>query len=330
MKTFIIIDSSNMFHRARHVTHGNIDLKLGMSLHIMFNSIRKVWNDFESDHIIFAFEGKSWRRQYYAPYKANRDDKKSQLTPKEAEEDKLFWETYTELQTFITDSTNCTALRHPELEADDLIAGFIASHPDDKHIIISSDSDFYQLLAKNVMQYNGVTEKLITIDGIYDKNGSPELDKKTKEPIPPPNPEWILFEKCIRGDSSDNIFSAYPGVRTKGTKNKVGLIDAFNDRHDKGWSWNAIMKATWKDHNKIEHLVEDDYNRNRLLIDLNAQPDDIKIKIYETIWNTTSDPKKISQVGIKFMKFCGLYNLKTVGDYALQYATAFQSRYPYE
>ena len=25
----------------------------------------------------------------------------------------------------------------------------------------------------------------------------------------------------MRGDPSDNIFSAYPGVRTKGTKNKI-------------------------------------------------------------------------------------------------------------
>ena len=30
---------------------------------------------------------------------------------------------------------------------------------------------------------------------------------------------YLLFEKCIRGDTSDNVFSAYPGVRKKGTKN---------------------------------------------------------------------------------------------------------------
>ena len=40
----------------------------------------------------------------------------------------------------------------------------------------------------------------------------------------------MLFEKCMRGDTSDNVFSAYPGVRTKGTKNKVGLIEAYEDK----------------------------------------------------------------------------------------------------
>ena len=37
------------------------------------------------------------------------------------------------------------------------------------------------------------------------------------------DPEFVLFEKCVRGDSPDNIFSAYPGARLKGTKNKTGI-----------------------------------------------------------------------------------------------------------
>ena len=48
--------------------------------------------------------------------------------------------------------------------------------------------------------------------------------------------EWILFEKCIRGDTSDNIFSA-SGARKKGTKNKVGMME-FADKDAKGFNWN--------------------------------------------------------------------------------------------
>ena len=44
------------------------------------------------------------------------------------------------------------------------------------------------------------------------------------------DPEWLLFEKCMRGDTSDNVFSAYPGVRKKGTKNKVGLLKHIADQ----------------------------------------------------------------------------------------------------
>lgn len=330
MKTFILIDSNNLLNRAKFVTSGSIDIKLGMSLHIMFNSIKKVWNKFEGDHLVFAFEGKSWRKSFYKPYKANRAEKRALMTPKELEEEKLFFETFGKFQEFITDQTNCTVLQHSELEADDLIAGFIQSHPNDMHIIVSTDTDFYQLISANVMQYNGITDTLTTCEGIFDKDGLPVLDKKTNEPVGAPEPEWLLFEKCIRGDTSDNVFSAYPGVRTKGTKNKVGLLDAFADRHDKGWAWNNIMNATWKDHDDIEHTVHEDYNRNKILIDLEAQPDDIRVKIFETILERTSDIKIVSQVGIRLMKFCALYDLKNIGDYSEYYVKAFQTGYPYE
>ena len=33
-----------------------------------------------------------------------------------------------------------------------MIAMWIQQHPDDEHIIVSTDSDFYQLLAINVIQ----------------------------------------------------------------------------------------------------------------------------------------------------------------------------------
>ena len=41
----------------------------------------------------------------------------------------------------------------------------------------------------------------------------------------------------MRGDTSDNVFSAYPGVRKKGTRNKVGLLEAFTDKNTKGYNW---------------------------------------------------------------------------------------------
>jgi len=37
----------------------------------------------------------------------------------------------------------------------------------------------------------------------------------------------------MRGDATDNVFSAYPGVRKKGTRNKVGLVEAFEDKKKK-------------------------------------------------------------------------------------------------
>ena len=205
-------------------------------------------------------------------------------------------------------------MQHPDLEADDLIAGWIQSHPQDHHTIVSSDTDFHQLLADNVNQYNGIADELHTIKGIFDKKGAPVKDKKTKEPKTIPDPKWILFEKCMRGDTSDNVFSAYPGVRTKGTKNKVGLQEAFADRHARGWAWNNLMLQRWTDHNGEEHRVLDDYNRNRTLIDLTAQPDAIRQLIDTTVGS--AQPQRRAMVGAQFLKFCGRYELARLSENA--------------
>jgi hypothetical protein len=320
MKTYLLIDSANIFFRARHIVNGDSDLKLGMALHVTFNSIKKAWQDFKGDHVIFCLEGRSWRKDYYKPYKANRAETRAAMTVKEAEEDKLFWETFDKFKDFITDKTNCTVLQHPNLEADDLIAGFIQHHPENQHIIISTDSDFHQLLAPNVKQYNGVTEETHTLEGIFDKKGKLVKDKKTGLSKEIPNPEWILFEKCIRGDSSDNVFSAFPKVR----KNK--LLESFNDRKNKGYAWNNLMLQRWIDHNGEEHRVLDDYERNRVLIDLKNQPDQIKNIINETILNNCKS-KSIDQVGIRLLKFCQLYDMKKIIDNIQSYAEPFQAKY---
>jgi 5'-3' exonuclease len=212
-------------------------------------------------------------------------------------------------------------------EADDVIARWIALHPQDEHYIISSDTDFVQLLAENVHQYNGITDELLTTTGIFDAKGKAVIDKKTKEPKTIPNPEWLLFEKCMRGDTSDNVFSAFPGVRTKGTKNKVGLQEAFADRGARGYSWNNLMLQRWTDHNGAEHRVLDDYERNVTIVDLTAQPDDIKVKIAETI-ATNAVPKNISQIGVKFLKFCGKHELVRISEQATQYSECLSAAYP--
>lgn len=326
---YLLIDTANTFFRARHSAHRQSDTwdKLGFALHVTLTSIQKVWREQKADHVVFCFEGRSWRKDFYEPYKKNRSVARAALTETEQEEDKLFWEAFDNLKKFIFDNSNCTALQHNELEADDLIAGWIQNHTDDDHIIVSSDTDFYQLLANNVKQYNGITDELHTLEGIFNRKGNRVIDKKTKEPKVIPNPEWLLFEKCMRGDTSDNVFSAYPGVRTRGTRNKVGLQEAFEDRHNKGYNWNNLMLQRWIDHNEQEHRVLDDYQRNRILVDLTAQPDDVKTNITETV-NVGKVQKTNPQIGTKFLKFCGKYQLNKVSEQASGVADFLSAPYP--
>jgi 5'-3' exonuclease len=321
----ILVDLSNTFYRARFSINGDVDLKLGMAFHITLHSIKKAWEDFDGSHVVVFLEGRSWRKDYYPPYKRNRSDTRAAHTEKEAIEEKVFWEAYEKLANFLTEKTNCTVLQHPRLEADDLIAGWIQNHPNDNHVIISTDSDFYQLIAPNVRQYNGVSETTVCESGFFDVKGKLVIDKKTNLPKPPPDPQWLLFEKCIRGDTSDNVFSAYPGVRTKGTKNKVGLLEAFEDKKHKGFSWNNLMLQKWTDHNGTDHRVLDDYNRNCTLIDLTKQPPDVRAIIDETIRSV--EPKSINQVGSRLIKFCGLYDLKKISDQSIKYASPLGASY---
>jgi len=324
---YIIVDTANTFFRARHVINGDADIKLGMAFHITLNSVKKAWQDFNGSHVIFCLEGRSWRKDYYKPYKAQRAAARAAHTEKEADEEKIFWEAFDTFKDFIKDKTNCTVMQHPRLEADDLIAGWIQSHPNDNHIIISTDTDFVQLIAPNVKQYNGVMETTITHEGVFDAKGKRVIDKKTQLPKAIPDPEWLLFEKCMRGDTSDNVFSAYPGVRTKGSSKKVGLTEAFEDRKDKGFSWNNLMLQRWTDHNGQEHRVMEDYERNRHIIDLTQQPANIRTAMFTTIAEATDAEKNISQVGIRLIKFCNLYDLKKISDQAQAYAEPLNARY---
>jgi 5'-3' exonuclease len=325
---YILIDTANLFFRARHGAHraGDTWEKLGFALHITLMAANKMARRFEADHVVFALEGRSWRKDFYQPYKANRTVAKQALTELEQEEDQQFWETYDTLTTYLSEKTNCSIIRCPTAEGDDIIARWIALHPQDEHIIISSDTDFVQLVAPNVKQYNGITDELITLEGTFNDKGKIVIDKKTKEPKKTANPEWLLFQKCIRGDPTDNIFSAYPGVRVIGTQKKIGLTEAFEDRGKKGYFYNNLMLQRWTDPDGVEHKVLDDYNRNRMLIDLTAQPDDVKLAVDTCIKEQVSH-KDVGEVGSHFLRFCGKFDLVKVSENANSFGDWLNKQY---
>jgi len=327
-KRYALIDTANTFFRARHVASRNSTLeeKIGMALHLTLASVNQAVRRYGIDHVVFCLEGKSWRKAVYGPYKKNRVVDAMSVTEEEKEESAMFWDTYEKFTTYIREKTNVSVLRHERAEADDLIARFIHLHPNDTHYIISTDSDYVQLITDKVFQYNGVANELITLSGYLKDTGKPILDKKTKQPKLLEDPQYLLFKKCMRGDSSDNVFSAYPGVREKGSKNKVGLIEAYEDRMKQGFSWNNLMLQRWLDHENVEHRVKDDYERNRMLIDLTAQPDEIKQLVDESIRNGVRTTTT-SQVGIHFMKFCNKYELTKLSEQSETYSRWLNNPY---
>ena len=112
-----------------------------------------------------------------------------------------------------------------------------------------------------------------------------------------------------------------------GSKNKVGLKEAFDDKDKKGFAWNNLMLQRWVDHHGAEHRVLDDYERNRVLVDLSAQPEEVKSKILGTIQGN-SVPLDRPMIGAQFLKFCGKYDLVKMSEYATQYTAWLEAPYP--
>jgi len=200
---YALIDTANTFFRARHVASrsSTLDEKIGMALHLTLASCNQMVRKFGIDHVVFCLEGRSWRKDYYEPYKKNRVVDTLSQTEAEVEENKMFWDTYEKFTTFLREKTNVSVLRDPKAEADDLIARFIHLHPDSEHFIISSDTDYIQLITDKVKQYNGVTGQLITLEGYFDDKGRVVKDKKTKEPK-----NADESERLLRGFLSKALF----------------------------------------------------------------------------------------------------------------------------
>lgn len=324
-KLYLLVDTQNCFHRSINVSSQSLDIwtKVGLALHITLSGLKKLQDMFDPQHVVFCAEGKSWRKEFDEDYKRNRSVKAASRTKEEKEEMDIMFEMINDFIDFVDNNTNSTLLRAPKAEADDFIARWIQTHPDDNHIIVSTDTDFRQLLAANVRQYNPVQELMYSIHGVFDNKGNIAVDKKG-EPIEAPVPEFLLFQKCVKGDTSDNVFSAYPGVRMKSTKKAVGIEEAFADRFTRGYAWNSFMNHRWTRHDGVEVAVKEAYAHNQVLVDLTRQPQDI-IEMMDDVINNQTE-KSISMIGVHFLRFAAKYDLVHVQKNPESYIKLFTKK----
>jgi 5'-3' exonuclease, N-terminal resolvase-like domain len=331
MATFAVVDLSNLFHRARRSGQmSDPETNLGLTLLIVFRSLRKLQRELKTDHIVFAIDQGSWRYHAYPAYKSRRKLHRLAATPTEKAETALFFEGLNKLVDYLQTQTRCTVLQATDIEGDDFVAGWIARHPQDRHVIVSGDSDFVQLIAKNVRIYDAINQRLLAHDQITNENGHPlaftvsPKDGKIKvghiDRDFIPEPQWwrkALFIKLLRGDVGDSVFSAYPGVRYEGKK--CSIRAAWDDRIEQGYDWNNLMFQEWKKllidangdaaHETVR--VIDEYRINVGLIDLTQQPETVRRTINETIDIALAKPLP-SHVGVGFLRYCGQHDLPSL------------------
>lgn len=311
---YLVFDISNVLYRTYFANKAHdVDTSTGLAHHTALMSMNKFYRQFKPHKVVMAFDRSSWRKQYTASdecisgkkYKGNRRQK---MTPKEKEKFMRFLEHVNEFEDIMREHTSVVCLGADGLEADDFIAGFCEAYgwdSEDEIIIVSRDRDLAQLLGdgkdkfySNITQYDPFTGKEVTVKtAIYDC-----LKEKKEGAIPEDliSVDFFLYAKAMRGDTGDNVQSAYPGIR----KNKI--YESYRDPYTKA----NLFHHTWKDETGKEMVVKKLFEEGQFLMNLRKQPEEIRMKMFETILEEMEDPGKFDY--FRFLQFLGKYEMKEI------------------
>lgn len=273
----LLIDVNNVVWKIRYLQKLSKTKKESHVTQLIFlktlEEMNRYFKYFQGQGVLCAFEGKgNWRRSHYSDYK-NREN------------DDLYYGDIQEaiklLKKFLKEYTSVKVVSVEKAEADDVIAVACQEKDKDIHnVILSSDKDFVQLLVNpNVTLY------------------SSQKDEQRDTP----DPEYDLFLKCIRGDPSDNIYSAYPRVR------KTKIEEAF---YGDSMGHMNFMETVNKDGSK----VGDRFNENSLMIDLRKQPQSLR----DAIETELNDPTVGSYSQVEVMKFAKENSVTKLGELAMK------------
>lgn len=268
-------------------TEQNDTIIAGLATHSAFMTLNKYFRQHKPDKVVMAFDHSSWRKDYTASElclskKAYKGNRRQNMTPGQQAKYERFMGHLREFETLITEHSTVITLAAEKLEADDLIAGFVESHQQDEIVLVSSDSDMLQLLKfPNLRIISPATDKPATLDEYNN------------------DPTYFLFVKCIRGDATDNIQSAYPRVQIK------RIAKAYTDPFERV----QLMQEFWKGP-AGEFKVQDLFEENEMLIDLTKQPDPIRNRIMKVVQESVDKPRKYSH--FHTLRFLGKYQLETV------------------
>lgn len=310
--THLVIDFMNLIHRLHAVTKDHsVDQQCSMTMHMFFTNILRFYKKYKPTDIIIATDSISWRYAYFKQYKIKNKLKKLEKTRHDLEDDNVFFEAIDALTKFLESHTNTIVISSPSAEADDIIARWVDIFNNDENIIISSDSDLIQLLRPNVTVVDPLGELIYKDNKVYYLNGEQKQDKDGN--LVTVDPKYSLFLKCIRGDTSDCIPSAYPNVREKSSKNKIGILEAYKNMEEGGYAYNNFMNQTWTNLEDKQVLVKDAYFFNKKLIDLTEIPQQIKDEIDISILNSIQKDRQ-PNIGVYFMKFCTKWKLSMILD----------------
>lgn len=321
MERILFIDGNNIAHKNYHTEKKNsgsddttaIDFSISKTLLEFYHLYKKV----EPHITILAFDsGVTWREKFtessesitHKVYKANRKEKKTQ---KELAAKRYLNKKIDEMVTLLQ-HTKLYILQEPLIEADDFAGAICDMYSDEANaevVLVSSDKDYLQLL-----KYDNV--KIINPL----KAGKPRTLEEWNN-----DANLLMFEKCIRGDTKDNVRSSYPRIR------KTNLIEAYYDDLKRSNVLNHKFTETIfcdkeKAYVEKEFVVGDIFTENEMLLCLDKQPKHIKKRIKRAIIKEMGQEKTLDF--LKFLRFAGKNELGNISSRATEMSAFLKNTPP--
>lgn len=251
----ILIDYSGVAFPAAFAAcpMGN-SIQIDLIRHAILNTIRKANVSFRNKFgktIICCDASFSWRKQVFPHYKANRKKSDDMLE---------YFNCIRQIEQEVIENFPYQSIKIDGAEGDDVLA-VLATHIDEKHVIIANDKDMVQLLKHpNVSVYSPSKEKYLTPTREYQQNKQKIVEELT--------PEKYLLTHILRGDRSDGI----PSFQSDSDTFVTGKPHKMPDRvYVDNFNFNSLNETEIKR-----------YNENKLIIDLSMIPADIHAKIVES------------------------------------------------
>jgi|TARA_B110000438_G_scaffold12091_1_gene11833 5'-3' exonuclease len=218
--------------------------------HIIINNLRlyrKKYSEDKYGKIVICCDSRSWRKDVYPEYKANRKTGR--------EKDKHDWAAIFDLIASTLDDLRenfpYPVIKIENAEADDII-GALTVHKacpmvGEDVVIISADKDFIQLQKHgHVIQWSPLFNKMVKDD----------------------NPTKYLFEHLLKGDTGD------------GVPNVLSPDNVLVDHIRQSPMTKKKMAEWWDAKDRLKEVMPQEvfrnYIRNREMIDLDRTPTDIK------------------------------------------------------
>jgi hypothetical protein len=227
---------------------GKPSMDIGLIRHMVINTIRTVRMRFHAEYgepvLCYDSRVRGWRKEVYPPYKANR---KKEREASDVDWDAL-WDILRQIKTEIKETFPYKMMEVDSCEGDDLIA-ILAKNLPGKHMVVSSDHDFFQLQSHNISQWCPRTKQIVKCE----------------------DPKRELIRHIMRGDSGDGVpnFLSDDTVFIDGRRQKPLYEKKLNE-------WVELPLNTFCTDEMIRN-----YERNKTVIDFSSIPSRIEDAIMQ-------------------------------------------------